>query len=104
MSAFNETAPRGTKGVMRLVRPGEPAQQSTAEPGDAALVARCQAGDRAAIAQLVELHSRRVERLLGRLLGPTPDLEDLVQTTFLRAIESLARFRGEARFSTWISG
>jgi RNA polymerase sigma-70 factor (ECF subfamily) len=89
---------------MRLVRPGDPAPEPAAEPSDAALVARCQAGDRVAIGQLVELHSRRVERLLGRLLGPTPDLEDLVQTTFLRAIESLPRFRGEARFSTWVSG
>ncbi len=37
-----------------------------------------------------------VERVLGRILGATPDLEDLVQTTFIEAMRALPRYRGEA--------
>jgi RNA polymerase sigma-70 factor (ECF subfamily) len=44
-----------------------------------------------------------VERMIVRLVGTTPDLEDLVQTTFIEAMRTLDRFRGEATFKTWIS-
>ncbi|HTA17897.1 MAG TPA: RNA polymerase sigma factor, partial [Polyangia bacterium] len=36
--------------------------------------------------------------------GPTPDFEDLVQTTFAEALGNLGRFRGEAKVSTWLCG
>ena len=38
-----------------------------------------------------------------RLTGPTPDLEDLVQTTFIQAFQSFARYRGEASLRTWLT-
>lgn len=44
-----------------------------------------------------------VEGILFRLLGPTPDLPDLTQNVFASAIQSMARFRGESSFKTWIS-
>jgi RNA polymerase sigma-70 factor (ECF subfamily) len=44
-----------------------------------------------------------VERVLGRLVGPSPDFEDLVQVTFEKAILGLPRFRGEASVKTWIT-
>jgi RNA polymerase sigma-70 factor (ECF subfamily) len=40
--------------------------------------------------------------LLGRLGCRGPDLDDLVQETYLRAWRSLPGFRGESRFSTWL--
>lgn len=43
-----------------------------------------------------------VERMIARLVGPTAELEDLVQTTFAEALHNLSRFRGEARLGTWI--
>jgi len=49
-------------------------------------------------------HCSTVERMIFRLLGATPDLEDLVQTTFVEALGALPRYRGEASFKTWISG
>lgn len=56
-----------------------------------------------ALGDLYRRHVRGVERVLGRLLGPTPDLEDLVQATFMEALRGLAGFRGEARLSTWLA-
>ena len=54
------------------------------------------------IAELFNAHVEVVERMIGRLVGPTADLEDLVQTTFVESIRALPRFRGEATFRTWI--
>lgn len=45
-----------------------------------------------------------VQNVIGRLVGPTADFEDLVQTTFLEALDNLGRFRGEAKISTWLCG
>jgi RNA polymerase sigma-70 factor (ECF subfamily) len=70
---------------------------------DPALVAGCRAGDAAALDRFFRTHVRYVERVIGRLTGPTPDLEDLVQTTFIQAFGSFARYRGEASLKTWLT-
>jgi RNA polymerase sigma-70 factor (ECF subfamily) len=56
------------------------------------------------IERLFRTYSGMVEGVIGRLVGPTPDFEDLVQTTFLEALANLHRFRGEAKLSTWLCG
>jgi RNA polymerase sigma-70 factor (ECF subfamily) len=48
-------------------------------------------------------HCGTVERVISRLVGTTPDLEDLVQTTFVEAMRAIGRYRGEASFKTWIT-
>ncbi len=64
----------------------------------------CLAGRPEAIEQLFKMYSPIVQRVIGRLIGPTADLEDLVQTTFVETLRNLPRFRGEAKLSTWICG
>jgi RNA polymerase sigma-70 factor (ECF subfamily) len=66
------------------------------------LVRACAAGDRAAQLRLFRLEVQSVHRLLHRVLGASPTLEDLIQETFIRVFRSLASFRGEAHLSTWI--
>jgi RNA polymerase sigma-70 factor, ECF subfamily len=78
----------------------------TAQPptgDDAAVVAGCRAGNAASLEQFFRSHVRYVERVIARLTGPTPDLEDLVQTTFIQAIDSFGRYRGEASLKTWVT-
>jgi RNA polymerase sigma-70 factor, ECF subfamily len=43
-----------------------------------------------------------VHRVVYRLVGPSADLDDLVQTVFVEAFRSLPGFRGESLFSTWL--
>jgi RNA polymerase sigma-70 factor, ECF subfamily len=62
----------------------------------------CRAGRPEAIERLFHAYAPVIQGLIGRLVGPTPDLEDLVQTTFLEALANLPRFRGEAKLSTWL--
>lgn len=69
---------------------------------DAELVRRCREGDARAFQLLFERHSGQVTGLVYRMIGPGPDLEDLVQDVFVQVIRSLSGFRDEARFSTWL--
>ncbi len=72
---------------------------------DEALVARCRAGsDQDAFAELVQRYRERVFRLVISILGAEfrGDAEELTQEVFLRVHHGLARFRGDAQFSTWI--
>jgi RNA polymerase sigma-70 factor (ECF subfamily) len=69
---------------------------------DRDLVRRAQRGDRFAFELLVERHERRLFTLAARQLGSVDDAADAVQETLIRAWTSLPRFRGQARFSTWL--
>src|SRR5262245_65701240 len=70
---------------------------------DPAVVAGCRAGEPASLEQFFLTHVHYVERVISRLTGPTPDLEDLVQTTFIQAFQSFGRYRGEASLKTWVT-
>jgi RNA polymerase sigma-70 factor (ECF subfamily) len=67
------------------------------------LVAGCRAGRVADLDRFFREQVRYVERVITRLVGPTPDLEDLVQATFIEAIQSFGRYRGEASLRTWVT-
>jgi RNA polymerase sigma-70 factor (ECF subfamily) len=69
---------------------------------DAAAVERVRAGDVDAFAILVERWQRPLFRLALRYTSERGTAEDLCQEIFLRAFRSLARFRGDSRFSTWL--
>ena len=69
---------------------------------ETALVARAKAGDFAAFDQLVRSCERRIWAICWRLLGEKEETENAVQTAFLKAMEALDGFRGEAGFCTWI--
>lgn len=77
----------------------------TRRPGARAsedLLARARAGDRESQGRLLADNARLVAGALRRLVGPTPELEDLAQEVFLEAFRGLPRFRGDARFETWL--
>jgi RNA polymerase sigma-70 factor, ECF subfamily len=82
---------------------GTPSQQGTQDLADEAdLVRRCQAGEREAQDLFYRRFRRQVAANLFRVLGQRVDLDDLVQDVFVIAFRGLARFRGEARLSTWL--
>ncbi len=63
----------------------------------------CRRGDRAALEALLRAESPALERLIGRLMGLRPDVEDVLQLTMIAAIEAFPRFRGEASVRTWLA-
>lgn len=68
---------------------------------DEALVERARAGDRQAFRTLFLTHRAQVLRVVQRLV-PENDVEDVSQEVFLHVHRSLASFRGESRFTTWL--
>jgi RNA polymerase sigma-70 factor, ECF subfamily len=69
---------------------------------DRALVTAATAGDRAAFDALVRRHQRTIYGVCYRFTGDHADASDLAQDAFVRAYRGLARFKGDAAFSTWL--
>ncbi|HEV7844607.1 MAG TPA: sigma-70 family RNA polymerase sigma factor [Pyrinomonadaceae bacterium] len=69
---------------------------------EAQFIERLRAGEAAAFNHLVEDRSGEVYALLYRLTEDAEEARDLTQETFLRAFQSIARFRGEADLRTWL--
>lgn len=65
-------------------------------------IERLRRGEAAAFEQLVAERSGEIYGLLFRLTENSEEARDLTQETFLRAFQSIGRFRGEADLRTWI--
>jgi RNA polymerase sigma-70 factor (ECF subfamily) len=74
----------------------------TGMDADEVLVRRAQKGERYAFEKLVEAHEQRMYTLAARVLGSREDAADAVQEALVRAWLALPKFRGDARFSTWL--
>ena len=86
---------------MRDSRPA--ASRSPGRPDDeGSLLARCRAGDTRAFEVLVQRYQDRAYGLALRLLRSAPDAEEVTQDAFVRAWRSLADFRGDSSFGTWL--
>ncbi len=65
-------------------------------------VTALQAGDRAEFARLVDMASAPIYRLGLKMLGNPQDAEDVLQNTFLKALQSLKNFEGRSTPLTWL--
>jgi RNA polymerase sigma-70 factor (ECF subfamily) len=70
---------------------------------DAALAEACLSGDLAAFESLVERHQRMMINIAFRMTGVYEDACDIVQDAFIAAWRKIGDYRGEARFSTWLT-
>ncbi len=69
---------------------------------DAALMLRVTQGDGEAFAELVDKYKQAIVNFLYRNLRDLEEAEDLAQTVFLQVYKSAARYRVEAKFTTWL--
>ncbi|MET0285065.1 MAG: RNA polymerase sigma factor [Polyangiales bacterium] len=63
----------------------------------------CRRGERAALEQVFRAEAPYLERVLHRVLGPSSELEDMLQNTLEQAIHAFAGFRSEASVRTWLT-
>ncbi|WP_326655354.1 RNA polymerase sigma factor [Streptomyces sp. NBC_01750] len=68
---------------------------------EAAVIARVRAGEPEAYAELVRAHTNVALRA-AVAFGAGADAEDVVQSAFLKAYQSLGRFRDGAAFRPWL--
>ena len=66
------------------------------------LVNRARQGDEAAFRRLVERYRDRIFRQALVQTGDADDAEDVTQEVLVRLHLQLSRFRGEAKFETWL--
>jgi len=59
-------------------------------------------GDANAFAYLVDKYKNLVFTLVYRLLKNKEEAEEVSQDAFIKAFNSLSRFKGDSKFSTWI--
>jgi RNA polymerase sigma-70 factor (ECF subfamily) len=67
------------------------------------LLAAAKNGEPAAFQELLTRHERRIFRLAQNLTQNREDAEEVMQDAFLRAFTHLEGFKGDARFSTWLT-
>jgi RNA polymerase sigma-70 factor (ECF subfamily) len=82
---------------------GEPARRRTAARGDSALLADAKRGDSAAFEILCKQAASTIFHVAKRMTRNNEDAEDVVQESFQLAFIHLKNFKGDSRFSTWLS-
>ncbi len=66
------------------------------------LIKKIQCGNVRAFSELVDTHKDLVFTLTFRMLGNREEAEEVSQDTFLKVFNSLPRFKGDSKMSTWI--
>ena len=74
---------------------------TTGQP-DEEIISRILKGDQSAFAILVEKYQNYVFTLVLRFTENREDAEEIAQDVFVKAYRSLADFRGDSKFSTWL--
>ena len=70
--------------------------------GDNEIISRVLKGEQNAYAELVNRYQAYVFTLVLRMVKTREDAEEVAQDVFIKAYRSLADFRGESKFSTWL--
>jgi len=66
------------------------------------LVERCKQADHCAFEDLIDRYKNKVYNYVCRMIDRPEDAEDITQEVFVRAYQSIDRFRGDSSFQTWI--
>ena len=92
--------------TLQLVPPSSSEARETrpAALSEEALVRGLRTADPAICDRIYRLYAREVWRMLHRILGDDPDLDDLHHEVFVQALRSASRFRGDATLKTWLIG
>jgi len=69
---------------------------------DLKYVVLCQKGDVEAFSELAERHQKKMLNIAYRMLGDYDDACDVTQEAFIAAYKAINKFKGEAKFSTWL--
>ncbi len=77
-------------------------QNSEVEISDNSLIARTLSGETEAFSLLVKRWERPIYSLAFRMLGRDEEARDACQEAFLSAYRNLSKFRGDAKFSSWM--
>lgn len=69
---------------------------------DEEVITEVTSGQRDLFAVLIQRYNQRLFRIVRGYLRQKQDVQDVMQSAYLKAFEKLGQFRGEAQFSTWL--
>lgn len=92
-----------TRQLIRLPCVAAPEADPDGPDDDGALVARALGGDSSAEAMIYRRHARVLGGLAARLVGCRADAEDIVQETFVIALEHLRDLRDPSSLRAWLT-
>jgi len=72
------------------------------EGSEKEIIEGCRRGERDAFRALFEAYKNRVYSVALRFSGDEATASDIAQSTFLKLFSSIADFRGDASFETWV--
>ncbi len=72
------------------------------QPVKQTLVDRAVAGDGQAFAKLIEAHYDQIYKVAWKWCGNGVDAEDIAQEVCIKLGQSIAKFSGKSKFSTWL--
>lgn len=58
--------------------------------------------DKHEFAKLVDAHSEKIYRVALKMLGNVQDAEDVLQETFIKALNNIDGFEGRSKITTWL--
>jgi len=76
---------------------------ATTKRDEAGLIARILAGQKELFHELIRPYERMVYMTVFSIVRNETDAEDCAQDTMVNAYRHLGKFRGEAKFSTWLA-
>jgi len=93
-------------GLLPIAGRGGSVSTGTSKPtrdrNEAELIRRVCGGEKEAFYELVRPYERAVYTAAMSILNNQADAEEVAQEAVLKAFSNLSRFRGEAKFSTWL--
>lgn len=89
-------------GITDSVVQGDTPLTPTDRELDWALVQRVQSGEVAAFDRLVRKYRVSLFSIIYNMTGNREDASDITQEVFIKAFQSIKRFRGRAAFFTWL--
>ena len=97
----------GTGGItpVGVPSPAVAAESADRAPGlrpDVALLQKARSGDRGAYGQIVLLYQDRLYNAVLRLVGDREEARELTQEAFMRGLQKIEAFRGDASPYTWL--
>lgn len=78
-------------------------QTTTPVLDDGDIIERVLKGEKNAYEFLMRKYNQRLFRITRSYLRDDDEVEDVIQETYVKAYEQLARFEGRAQFSTWLT-
>ena len=63
---------------------------------------KLQSGDIDELTKMVNIHTDQIYRVALRMLNNETEAEDVLQETFIKAINSIEKFEGRSNLSTWL--